>query len=496
MATIIETQDHFSRFNQIKYKTFGKTGFYTSVCGFGGYRIDNGNSSHKKALTKALLSGINLIDTSSNYSDGGSEILIGNVVSQLLSDGKLKREEIILVTKGGYLQGKNLRLGKEKEQQGKPFADVIKCTPEVWHCISPDFLENQISLSLNRLQLGKIDIYLLHNPEYYLDYSLISDSERREREYYKHIKEAFAYLEKEVKKGRISYYGISSNTFGKNQFESNFTSLEKLIGIAREISEKNHFAVVQLPLNIIESSGMTNLNQHKGTKTFLQLAYANNLGILVNRPLNAIVKNHLVRLSDFEVTEDRSKEEIFSLIEDLENQEYYLAEKYANNLVLSASERKNVIESLSIGRAIKSNYDKFDSPVQFKEIKEYYLIPRANFAITEIGKWFEDDENAVRALRNYAVTINIILDSIFSELGRKHNIKNKSIHESIDNFLNDEQKKLSLSNKAILLINSIPEVSTALIGMRNTNYVDDVLKSMSVEVVSRYNEFWHRNSNK
>lgn len=494
MATIEATRNHFSRFNQIKHKTLGKTGFHTSVCGFGGYRIDDGNSSHRKALTKALLAGINLIDTSSNYADGGSEVLVGKVINQLFSDNELSRGELIIVTKGGYLQGKNLRVGKEKEQQGKPFTEVIKCTPELWHCISPDFLENQISLSLENLQLKKIDVYLLHNPEYYLNYSFISDSERRNREYYKRIKEAFAHLEKEVMKGRITYYGISSNSFGDNATESNFTSLEKLIDIAKEISENNHFAVVQLPLNIIESGGMKNLNQQNETKTFLQIAKENNLGVLVNRPLNAIVNNRLIRLSDIEINEDRSKEEIFILIEDLEKQEYFLRKKYASNLGSSTSERKDINESLTIGQILKTNYNKFESPNQFKEIKEYYLIPRANYAINEIGKQFQDDEEAIRTLRNYAVTTNIILDSIFSELGKKKNITNNSIHESINNFLNDEQRKLPLSRKVILLINSIPEVCTSLVGMRSTKYVEDVLKTMFNDDVFRYAEFWHSNS--
>lgn len=495
MATIEGTQQLVSSFKQVKYKILGKTRLYSSVCGFGGYRIDEGNSSHKKAFVKALLAGINLIDTSSNYSDGSSEILVGNVINQLFFENKLRREKLIIVTKGGYLQGKNLKLGMQREQQGKPFTDVVKCTPDLWHCISPDFLENQISLSLKRLQLEKIDVYLLHNPEYYLNYSLISDSERRYREYYRRIKEAFIYLEKEVTKERISYYGISSNTFGENQAESNFTSLEKVIGIAKEISVNNHFAVVQLPLNLIESGGIKNLNQYNQTKTFLQIAKENNLGVMANRPLNAIVKNRILRLSDFEINEDRSKEEIFQLIDDLEKQEYYLTEKYAANLALSPNERKDVNESLTIGKILKSNYNKFDSPNHFKEIKEYYLIPRANYAINEIGKQFQEDENAVRSLRNYAVTTNIIMDSILSDLARKHNKWSHSIHESINDFLNDEQKKLPLSRKAILLINSIPEVCTTLIGMRTPNYVEDVLKSMLNEDVSRFNEFWHRNSN-
>lgn len=493
MASVEGTINYISKFPDIKSKVLGKTGYHASICGFGSYRIDDGIPQHKLALEKAVLSGINVIDTSSNYSDGGSEILIGKVLNNLIDQNQILRDEIILVSKGGYLQGTNLKQAMHREQAGKAFKDIVKCSPDLWHCISPDFLENQISLSLERLKLDKIDVYLLHNPEYFLTYSVISDPERREREYYRRIKDAFIFLESEVSKGLISYYGISSNTFAEQQSKQNFTSLEKIIAIANEISENNHFAVVQFPMNIIEAGGMINLNQQNQTKTFLQFAGENNIGVLVNRPLNAISKNSLIRLSDYPVTEDRNENEIFSLIDDLGKQESNLIEKYINYIGLSASEKKNVIECVSISTILKTNYRKFDNPGNFNEIKSTYLIPRANFAINEIGKHYSDDENLIRALRNYAVTTNILLDSIFSDLATKKNLENEKFHSAIDKFANSEQQKLSLSQKAILLINSVPEVTSTLVGMKNVLYVEDVQKSIKSDFVEKYLDFWHSN---
>ncbi len=493
MASSEFTKSYISKYPYIKSKVLGKTEFHASICGFGCYRIDDGIPQHQQALEKAILSGINLIDTSSNYSDGGSEILVGKVLNKLIAENKINRENIILVSKGGYLQGSNLKLGMEREQSGKAFKDVVKCSPDLWHCISSDFLENQITLSLQRLKLKKIDVYLLHNPEYFLTYSIISDPERREREYYRRIKEAFMYLELEVKRGRISYYGISSNTFAEKETKQNFTSLEKVISIANEINADNHFAVVQFPMNLIENGGMNILNQENGTKTFLQLAGENNLGVLVNRPLNAISKNKLIRLADYPVTEDRNDNEIFSLMDDLSKQESNLIEKYINYMGLSASEKKNVTDCISISAILKSNYRKFDNPGNFSEIKSTYLIPRANFAINEIGKSYPDDENVVRALRNYAVTTNILMDSIFSILAKKKNLENEAFHKTIDKFADNEQQKLSLSQKAILLINSVPEVTTTLVGMKTVNYVEDVQKSIKSEFIKEYADFWHSN---
>jgi aryl-alcohol dehydrogenase-like predicted oxidoreductase len=79
-----------------------------SSVGFGGYRVHDETPEHRDALRRALLSGGNLIDTSTNYTDGGSERLVGAVVNELVGSGKLRREEIVVVSKIGYVQGRQL----------------------------------------------------------------------------------------------------------------------------------------------------------------------------------------------------------------------------------------------------------------------------------------------------------------------------------------------------------------------------------------------------
>ena len=55
------------------YGPLGSTGLSVSRFGFGGYRVTDESSQHGEALSKALLEGANLVDTSTNYTDGGSE---------------------------------------------------------------------------------------------------------------------------------------------------------------------------------------------------------------------------------------------------------------------------------------------------------------------------------------------------------------------------------------------------------------------------------------
>jgi len=112
-----------------------------------------------------------LIDTSANYADGGSETLVGQVLGKLIDSGELARDEVVVVSKVGYLQGQNYALSPERKQQGRPFPELVEYGEGLEHCIHPDFLRDQLNRSLERLNLETLDFYLLHNPEYYLEWA-------------------------------------------------------------------------------------------------------------------------------------------------------------------------------------------------------------------------------------------------------------------------------------------------------------------------------------
>ena len=197
------------------YGPLGATGLRCSRVGFGGYRVDDDTDAHREAVAHALRSGCNVVDTSTNYTDGGSERLVGAVLADLTKSGALRRDEVIVVSKAGYVQGHNLELAKEREAAGNPFPDMVKYADGVWHCLHPEFLRDQLARSRDRLQVETLDACLLHNPEYYLtDAHERSHGtlEKRRQEFDRRIRDAFAFLEAEVAAGRIAAYGVSSNT--------------------------------------------------------------------------------------------------------------------------------------------------------------------------------------------------------------------------------------------------------------------------------------------
>jgi aryl-alcohol dehydrogenase-like predicted oxidoreductase len=278
----------------------------TSPLGFGCYRVLEQAEEHREALRQALQRGVNLIDTSTNYTDGSSERLVGQVLRELVETGDLQREQVVVVSKVGYIQGGNMRYVNERAKSDKPFTEITEYAENCWHCIHPDFLADQLAQSLARLNLETLDVLLLHNPEYFLmdAWNRGADPEKTYQEYYRRIGAAFEYLESQVEAGTIQQYGISSNTFIKPEDDAEHTSLGRCWQLAEDAGKKlhgnadqHHFRVVQMPLNLLERGAVEIQHEAAAGKSCLEFAAEKNLLILANRPLNAMGANRLIRLA-------------------------------------------------------------------------------------------------------------------------------------------------------------------------------------------------------
>ena len=64
------------------------------------------------------------------------------------------------------------------------------------------------------------------------------------------------------------------------------------------------------------------------------------------------------------------------------------------------------------------------------------------------------------------------------------------LNTSVEPKQADKFKDLTLSQKAILLINSVKGFSCTLVGMRQKAYVDDILTSLKVEKIENAEEIF------
>jgi uncharacterized protein YyaL (SSP411 family)/aryl-alcohol dehydrogenase-like predicted oxidoreductase len=461
------------------YALLGSTGLLCSRFGFGGYRVDDETAEHHQALVRALTAGCNLIDTSTNYTDGGSESLVGEVLDELVREDVLRRDEIVVVSKVGYLQGENLALAQEREAAGRPFPDMVQYADGIWHCIHPEFLADQIDRSLGRLQLARLDVLLLHNPEYFLkDGHERSHGtlEKRREEMDRRLKEAFAWLEGQVASGRLSFYGVSSNTCTKPAADPEHTSLTRMLELAREAGgEAHHFRVLQLPLNLLESEATREKNNGPGLgETVLETARRAGVGVLANRPLNAIAGEGMLRLAEpprlpAEVDFEMQRQKVAEL--EAEYRQAFAPYIRIGEGRAEAGDLFRWAEDLADVPARVAGLDHWDALEQQRILPQLVGIVRAldqalSGPLTQPwGEWRE----------RYFKELQGLLGEIRRRAAEKTRERAQEVAAVIDPLLPAERRSESLSRKALWIVASTPGVSSVLVGMRRPPYVDDAL---------------------
>ncbi len=473
----------------VAYNETNPGGLYISQAGFGCYRVSAGVQAHVDALQTALSRGVNLIDTSANYADGASEVLVGQVLQHLIETGPLDRDQVIVVSKVGYLQGQNLALSREKTAAGNPFKDLVHFNDDLEHCIHPDFITDQLTRSLERLGLETLDYYLLHNPEYYLEWALKSDLplEDARREYYHRIQAACQQLEEEVRKGRIRYYGISSNTLPAPARDPEFTSLETIWKIVTALPGTHHFRMIQMPLNLLEKGAVLEKNQSCATSV-LAFARANNLAVVINRPLNAFNGNTLVRLADIPSHNRQRESDIIAKIRAVIKSETRLWKKILPDCdFIPEGICLRIKDQLAVGNTLKHYWKNFGSYERWRQTKNSLFLPRVNGVFEYLAQHDGQNEKLGPWIRAHSDCLEAAFGAVASIYMGKTARRIEALTRSVSGADPDWAGEGSLSQKAFRVIRSTAGVSAVLVGMRRTAYVGDILAELArpVQVADR-----------
>ncbi len=283
------------------------------------------------------------------------------------------------------------------------------------------FLEDQINRSLQRLQSDSIDTYLLHNPEYYLMTTIKSNA--RDEEIDKHqaimqkrIQKAFAFLEEQVKIGKIKSYGISSNSFAKKPNDYHFLDYSKLIHYAKAIAgEYHHLKILQLPMNIYENEGIP----------CAKWANENGLEVHINRPLNAFYGGGMLRLASYDQCGEFDK--LLKAVQEIPS-------PHLQGVI------KNLIE----------NQHKFGFVGDVDDTIEYHIIPYIIGTIKLDSKYFELVDSFLKC---YKANVKHILSSLSA--------KKLGVEEPLD-------------KAAIEYLQNQPYIDKILVGMRTKAYVNRI----------------------
>ena len=264
-------------------------GLWLASIGLGTYLGDPTtaiDARYREAVLRALESGTNVLDTAVNYRFQRSERAIASALSALLALGTLRRDEVFIATKGGFLsfdtdepddpsayfEEKLIRTGLVRPEEV-----VAGC-----HVMSPRFLEDQVEVSRINLGIETIDLYYLHNPETQL-------KEISREEFARRLAAAFAALEKAVAEGKIRAYGTATwNAYRVAMGADDALSLADVLRVAEEVGgEGHHFRAIQLPFHLAMPEALTAKTQpfDGGQVPVLQVARTRGLMVFASASL-------------------------------------------------------------------------------------------------------------------------------------------------------------------------------------------------------------------
>lgn len=263
-----------------------------SALGIGTYLgdcTDAEDAAYARTIRSAIAAGVNVIDTAINYRCQRSERAVGHAVVEAIAAGEVRRDELIVCTKGGYvaLDGEPpaSREAYEEWLERELFATGLVAREELvrgGHTIAPGYLAHQLTRSRANLGLRTIDLYYLHNPEEQL---LAVDRTT----FHDRMRAAFALLEERAVAGEIAGYGCATwNGFRVAPEHKQHLTLAELIALAREVGgTTHHFRAVQLPVSLAMPEAARLPTQPLGRRLvpLLEAADALGVGIVASAPL-------------------------------------------------------------------------------------------------------------------------------------------------------------------------------------------------------------------
>jgi aryl-alcohol dehydrogenase-like predicted oxidoreductase len=268
----VAASEHFRQLSGLSASSIG-LGTYL------GHWDDHTDQMYQEATKRAVELGCNVIDSAINYRFQRSERAIGAALKQLFDSGKARRDEIIVATKGGFFafdgeppRDSNRWVKDHLIEAGVALpGDIVDS-----HCMSPSYLENQLSRSIQNLGLDTIDIYFIHNPETQLD-GVSRD------EFLARLRAAFEFLEQAATDGRVQLYGTATwNGYRQPQQSKGYLDLAQIEQVARDVAgPDHHFRVIQLPYNLGMPEALTTTNQMVEREQLSTLEAATRLGIAV-----------------------------------------------------------------------------------------------------------------------------------------------------------------------------------------------------------------------
>jgi hypothetical protein len=239
----------------------------------------------------------------------------------------------------------------------------------------------------------------------------------------------------------------------------------------------HHFRVLQLPMNLFESGAILERNNGPDHReTVLETAAREGIGVLVNRPLNAIVGNGMLRLADFQVGEaevDLGRQ--LKFVADLEAE--YRREIAPNISVPHGGGSRSPGDFFRWAEELDGLEERLFSLDHWQHIMGQMIIPNVSQAANGLNRILKGAaaEQWKSWWNRYFPALRELLVELGRRAGERSRAESRAVSLAIDPLLPPERREETLSRKAIWVLASTPGVTSILNGMRTAAYVEDAL---------------------
>ncbi len=259
---------------------------------FPGVASDPVDEGYAAIVARALLEGINVIDTAAHYRYGRSLRAVGEGLRRAFAAG-VSREQVFLVSKGGFLSFE----GVPPEDFDAWFDSAIverglgeRQDLTGMHLLTPEYLAWQLDRCLEAMGVQTLDAFLVDQPEVHL--AAIGKEQLNRK-----LERAFGALERAVANGLIRAYGVSTfDAFRVETDHPRFQSLPSLLGLAEKAARaatgdsraRHHFRVIEVPFNQMMTEAFTRFSHATGQGNIastLQAAHQLHVYVLASHTL-------------------------------------------------------------------------------------------------------------------------------------------------------------------------------------------------------------------
>jgi len=217
----------------------------------------------------------------------------------------------------------------------------------------------------------------------------------------------------------------------------------------------------------------------------LEFARRRNLGVLINRPLNAFTQGRLIRLAEVEEKADASADEVAERIAALADSEQGFISRTLPGLNLDPGLGSRIQAQFLAADALRQAWRSFSGYDHWRQVRDDYLLPRIRSVLEFLDKHASGSRGLSAWKDAYAGALEAVfqsLDGFYSQAAARKAAQIKSALAAADP---DWAGAAPLSRLALRALRSTEGISCALVGMRRPEYVDDVLAELKVPVVRK-----------